>query len=82
MSNTNNTMQTQILNALNNATMETGGKDHPLMLAPGNYACSFMLCDLDFEPSSLSLSSMPSCDLESFTNILILCLILKASNQS
>ncbi|GJZ49216.1 hypothetical protein Tco_0603406 [Tanacetum coccineum] len=45
-------------------------------------ACSFMLCDLDFEPSSLSLSSMPSCDLESFTNILILCLILKASNQS
>ncbi|GJV38607.1 hypothetical protein Tco_1411084 [Tanacetum coccineum] len=45
-------------------------------------ACSFMLCDLDFEPLSLSLSSMPSCDLESLTNILILCLILKASNQS
>ncbi|GJS34612.1 hypothetical protein Tco_0532994 [Tanacetum coccineum] len=45
-------------------------------------ACSFMLCDLDFEPSSLSLSSMPSCDLEYLTNILILCLILKASNQS
>ncbi|GJT16626.1 hypothetical protein Tco_0875332 [Tanacetum coccineum] len=44
--------------------------------------CSFMLCDLDFEPLSLSLSSMPSCDLESLTNILILCLILKASNQS
>ncbi|GJS48311.1 hypothetical protein Tco_0598432 [Tanacetum coccineum] len=46
------------------------------------YACSFMLCDLDFEPLSLSLTSMPSCDLESLTNILILCLILKASNQS
>ncbi|GJT09800.1 hypothetical protein Tco_0856842 [Tanacetum coccineum] len=45
-------------------------------------ACSFMLCDLDFEPLSLSLSSMPSCDLVSLTNILILCLILKASNQS
>ncbi|GJZ55687.1 F-box/LRR-repeat protein 15-like protein [Tanacetum coccineum] len=45
-------------------------------------ACSFMLCDLDFEPLSLSLSFMPSCDLVSFTNILILCLILKASNQS
>ncbi|GJU01722.1 reverse transcriptase domain-containing protein [Tanacetum coccineum] len=45
-------------------------------------ACSFMLCDLDFEPLSLSLSSLPSCDLVSFTNILILCLILKASNQS
>ncbi|GJX41536.1 retrovirus-related pol polyprotein from transposon TNT 1-94 [Tanacetum coccineum] len=45
-------------------------------------ACSFMLCDLDFEPLSLSLSSLPSCDLESLTNILILCLILKASNQS
>ncbi|GJT63177.1 putative ribonuclease H-like domain-containing protein [Tanacetum coccineum] len=45
-------------------------------------ACSFMLCDLDFEPLSLSLSSIPSCDLVSFTNILILCLILKASNQS
>ncbi|GJU48395.1 retrovirus-related pol polyprotein from transposon TNT 1-94, partial [Tanacetum coccineum] len=35
-----------------------------------------------FEPLSLSLSSMPSCDLVSLTNILILCLILKASNQS
>ncbi|GJV68486.1 hypothetical protein Tco_1483995 [Tanacetum coccineum] len=45
-------------------------------------ACSFMLCDLDFEPLSLSLSYMPSCDLVSLTNILILCLILKASNQS
>ncbi|GJW96638.1 hypothetical protein Tco_0178446 [Tanacetum coccineum] len=30
-------------------------------------ACSFMLCDLDFEPSSL-----PSCDLMSLTNMLIL----------
>ncbi|GKG15072.1 hypothetical protein Tco_0354672, partial [Tanacetum coccineum] len=44
-------------------------------------ACSFMLCDLDFEPLSLSLSSLPSYDLVSVTNILILCLILKASNQ-
>ncbi|GJY49194.1 hypothetical protein Tco_0439150 [Tanacetum coccineum] len=44
--------------------------------------CSFMLCDLDFEPLSLSLSSMLSYDLESLTNILLLCLILKASNQS
>ncbi|GJZ80647.1 hypothetical protein Tco_0645641 [Tanacetum coccineum] len=44
--------------------------------------CSFMLCDLDFEPLTLSLTSMSSCDLVSFTNILILCLILKASNQS
>ncbi|GJV57762.1 hypothetical protein Tco_1458767 [Tanacetum coccineum] len=35
-------------------------------------ACSFMLCDLDFEPLSLSLSSMPSCDLMSLTNMLIL----------
>ncbi|GKF35066.1 hypothetical protein Tco_0108266, partial [Tanacetum coccineum] len=31
-------------------------------------ACSFMLCDLDFEPLSLSLSSMPSCDLVPLTN--------------
>ncbi|GKA83162.1 probable LRR receptor-like serine/threonine-protein kinase [Tanacetum coccineum] len=54
-----------------------------LCLRQGSYkACSFMLCDLDFEPLSLSLSSMPSCDLETLTNILILCLILKASNQS
>ncbi|GJU73379.1 retrovirus-related pol polyprotein from transposon TNT 1-94 [Tanacetum coccineum] len=45
-------------------------------------AYSFVFCDLDFEPLSLSLSSLPSCDLVSFTNILILCLILKASNQS
>ncbi|GKC81249.1 retrovirus-related pol polyprotein from transposon TNT 1-94 [Tanacetum coccineum] len=44
--------------------------------------CSFMLYDLDFEPLSLSLSSFPSCDLVSLANILILCLILKASNQS
>ncbi|GJW09316.1 zf-CCHC domain-containing protein [Tanacetum coccineum] len=35
-------------------------------------ACSFMLCDLDFEPLSLSLSSMPSCDLMTLTNMLIL----------
>ncbi|GJW82511.1 hypothetical protein Tco_0146486 [Tanacetum coccineum] len=48
----------------------------------GRNACSFMLCDLDFEPLSLFLSSMPSCDLVSLTNILILCLILKASDQS
>ncbi|GJZ90063.1 hypothetical protein Tco_0661990 [Tanacetum coccineum] len=53
-----------------------------LVMTRDEPACSFMLCDLDFEPSSLSLSSMPSCDLESLTNILILCLILKASNQS
>ncbi|GJR68594.1 putative reverse transcriptase domain-containing protein [Tanacetum coccineum] len=48
----------------------------------GKKACSSMLCDLDFEPLTLSLTSMPSCDLKSLTNILILCLILKASNQS
>ncbi|GJW83357.1 hypothetical protein Tco_0156502 [Tanacetum coccineum] len=37
MSNTNNTMQTQTSNALHNAIIEAGGKDHPPMLAPGNY---------------------------------------------
>ncbi|GJY87898.1 hypothetical protein Tco_0502526 [Tanacetum coccineum] len=37
-------------------------------------ACSFMLCDLDFEPLSLSLSSMPSCDLVSL-------LILKLKSE-
>ncbi|GJV03220.1 hypothetical protein Tco_1336789 [Tanacetum coccineum] len=35
-----------------------------------------------FEPLTLSLTSLPYCDLESLTNILILCLILKASNQN
>ncbi|GKC54860.1 integrase, catalytic region, zinc finger, CCHC-type containing protein [Tanacetum coccineum] len=35
-----------------------------------------------FEPLTLSLTSMPSLDLESLTNILILCLILNASDQS
>ncbi|GKA17724.1 hypothetical protein Tco_0697561 [Tanacetum coccineum] len=35
-------------------------------------ACSFMLCNLDFEPLSLSLSFMLSCDLMSLTNMLIL----------
>nr|GEV87701.1 hypothetical protein [Tanacetum cinerariifolium] len=37
MSNTNNIMQTHTSNALHNAIMEAGGKDHPPMLAPGNY---------------------------------------------
>ncbi|GJR29939.1 reverse transcriptase domain-containing protein [Tanacetum coccineum] len=47
---------------------------HEFDLEKRKRACSFMLCDLDFEPLSLSLSSMPSCDLVSLTNILILCL--------
>ncbi|GKC37505.1 retrovirus-related pol polyprotein from transposon TNT 1-94 [Tanacetum coccineum] len=34
MSNTNNNLQTQTKNALHNAIMEAGGKDHPLVLAP------------------------------------------------
>ncbi|GKB17024.1 hypothetical protein Tco_0850947 [Tanacetum coccineum] len=37
MSNTNNNLQTQTLNALHNAIMEAGGKDRPPMLAPDNY---------------------------------------------
>ncbi|GJX69971.1 hypothetical protein Tco_0307142 [Tanacetum coccineum] len=37
MLNTNNTMQTQTSNALDNAIMKAGGKDRPPMLAPGNY---------------------------------------------
>ncbi|GJW65967.1 retrovirus-related pol polyprotein from transposon TNT 1-94 [Tanacetum coccineum] len=37
MSNTNNNLQTQTSNALHNAIIEAGGKDRPLMLAPGNY---------------------------------------------
>ncbi|GKA36390.1 hypothetical protein Tco_0722881 [Tanacetum coccineum] len=37
MSNTNNNLQTQTLNALHNAIMEAGGKDHPPMLALGNH---------------------------------------------
>ncbi|GJX56131.1 hypothetical protein Tco_0286028 [Tanacetum coccineum] len=35
-----------------------------------------------FEPLTLSLTSMSSCDIKCLTNILILYLILKASNQS
>ncbi|GKE30350.1 hypothetical protein Tco_1445734, partial [Tanacetum coccineum] len=34
MPNTNNNLQTQTSNALHNAIMEAGGKDHPPMLAP------------------------------------------------
>nr|GEX11818.1 hypothetical protein [Tanacetum cinerariifolium]GEX12089.1 hypothetical protein [Tanacetum cinerariifolium] len=34
MSNTTNNFQTQTLNALYNAIMKAGGKDHPPMLAP------------------------------------------------
>ncbi|GJV35455.1 hypothetical protein Tco_1407932 [Tanacetum coccineum] len=37
MSNTNTNLQTQTSNAIYNAIMEAGGKDHPPMLAPGNY---------------------------------------------
>ncbi|GJV39543.1 hypothetical protein Tco_1417983 [Tanacetum coccineum] len=37
MANTNNNLQTQTSNALHNAIMEAGCKDHPPMLAPGNY---------------------------------------------
>ncbi|GJW45939.1 retrovirus-related pol polyprotein from transposon TNT 1-94 [Tanacetum coccineum] len=37
MSNTNTNLQTQTSNALHNAIMEACGKDHPPMLAPGNY---------------------------------------------
>ncbi|GKG08557.1 hypothetical protein Tco_0334389, partial [Tanacetum coccineum] len=43
--------------------------------------CSFMLCDLDFEPLSLSLSSMSSCDLMSLTNMLILLHYLESFNS-
>ncbi|GKE81065.1 hypothetical protein Tco_1551065, partial [Tanacetum coccineum] len=37
MSNNSNNLQTQTSSALHNAIMEADGKDHPLMLAPGNY---------------------------------------------
>nr|GEY62801.1 Gag-Pol polyprotein [Tanacetum cinerariifolium] len=36
-SNTNNNMQTQTSNTLNNAIMEAGSKDRPSVLVPGNY---------------------------------------------
>ncbi|GJQ97125.1 retrovirus-related pol polyprotein from transposon TNT 1-94 [Tanacetum coccineum] len=36
MSNTKNNLQTHTSNALHNAIMEAGGKDHPPMLAPGS----------------------------------------------
>ncbi|GJV93587.1 hypothetical protein Tco_1541400 [Tanacetum coccineum] len=38
MSNTNNNMQTETSSAFHNAIMEAGGKDRPLMLAPGTDA--------------------------------------------
>ncbi|GJR56134.1 retrovirus-related pol polyprotein from transposon TNT 1-94 [Tanacetum coccineum] len=47
-------------------------KEEVYVCQPDGFVCSFMLCDLDFEPLSLSLSSMPSCDLVSLTNMLIL----------
>ncbi|GKE29221.1 ribonuclease H-like domain-containing protein [Tanacetum coccineum] len=37
MSNSNTNLQTQSLNALHNAIMESGSKDRPPMIAPGNY---------------------------------------------
>nr|GEX31179.1 hypothetical protein [Tanacetum cinerariifolium] len=44
MSNTNNTMQTQTSNALHNAIMEAGGKDHSPMLAPGSSETTIERC--------------------------------------
>ncbi|GJY56628.1 hypothetical protein Tco_0455743 [Tanacetum coccineum] len=41
-----------------------------------------MLCGLYFWPLSLSFTSVPSCDLMTLTNMLILCIILKALFQS
>ncbi|GJS49255.1 MAK10-like protein [Tanacetum coccineum] len=38
MSNTYNNLQTQTSNALHNAIIKAGGKDRPLMLAPGDYS--------------------------------------------
>ncbi|GJV64389.1 hypothetical protein Tco_1475217 [Tanacetum coccineum] len=37
MLSSNTNLQTQSLNALHNAIMEAGSKDHPPMLAPSNY---------------------------------------------
>ncbi|GJT70323.1 hypothetical protein Tco_1029609 [Tanacetum coccineum] len=52
---------------------ETRGKESMIEFCLG-MMCAFpsMLCDLDFEPLSLSLSSLPSCDLLFLTNMLIL----------
>ncbi|GKB08345.1 hypothetical protein Tco_0836629 [Tanacetum coccineum] len=51
MSNTNNNnMQTKTSSALHNAIMEAGGKDHPSMLAPGNY---FLTTDANATPVTL-----------------------------
>ncbi|GJQ97254.1 retrovirus-related pol polyprotein from transposon TNT 1-94 [Tanacetum coccineum] len=57
-------------------TLDDASKSQQKVLVPSCFAI------FTFEPLTLSLTSMPSCDLESLTNILILCLILKASNQS
>ncbi|GKC08712.1 putative reverse transcriptase domain-containing protein, partial [Tanacetum coccineum] len=49
------------------------GNTRAMTIAPTDEkVCSFMLCDLDFEPFSLFLSSLPFCDLMSLTNMLIL----------
>ncbi|GJT21903.1 retrovirus-related pol polyprotein from transposon TNT 1-94 [Tanacetum coccineum] len=54
MSNTNNTMQTQTSNALHNAIMEAGGKDHPLMLAPGKAIVNSPPPTYDQEPDMVA----------------------------
>ncbi|GJV29428.1 hypothetical protein Tco_1385876 [Tanacetum coccineum] len=55
MSNTNNNMQTQTSNALHNAIMEAGGKNHPPMLAPENhpYQYKFRAINTDATPTTL-----------------------------
>ncbi|GKC07770.1 hypothetical protein Tco_0999380 [Tanacetum coccineum] len=53
MSNTNNNLQTQTLNALHNAIMEVGGKDRPPMLTPGNFQWKFRIKRyIDTEPNN------------------------------
>ncbi|GJU60327.1 hypothetical protein Tco_1238093 [Tanacetum coccineum] len=47
----------------NNQLKAVDTTEVPEKIVEKNEVCSFMLCDLDFEPLSLSSSSLPSCDL-------------------
>ncbi|GJT68542.1 eukaryotic translation initiation factor-like protein [Tanacetum coccineum] len=59
-----------------------GGPERLVMQQQQTWLVHSFFAIFTFEPLTLSLTSMPSCYLESLTNILKLCLILKASNKS
>ncbi|GKF97050.1 hypothetical protein Tco_0292871 [Tanacetum coccineum] len=71
MSNTNTNLQTQTSNALHNAIMESGGKDRPPMLTPGNYNLpyKFKWTEKTIPVSEVSLETSTEGYMENYKNV-------------